>query len=164
MKIRGSSFMVLLLIVFLNIIPLTGSAQSQSQDTENKYDFNLQKKAGSTETKAISNDSQISTADKLTHEYKMTMEKNKLYECIILVAGLIITLLIVLGLMSKKSSFSANSIINASALILIIFGTIFIVVLSNAEAQLTASIGILGAIAGYLFGTMHKRDGSKDTQ
>ncbi len=94
----------------------------------------------------------------------MTQERNKLYECIILAVGLIITLAIILGLMSKKTSFTATNIMNASALILIIYGTIFIVVLSDAEAQLTASIGILGAIAGYLFGTMNKREGSKEVQ
>ena len=162
MKTIGNSILIFLLIIFFNITPLSGSAQSQ--EIVNKFDFNVQKKSETIEAKGITGNSEISTADKLTHEFKMAQERNKLYECIILVVGLIITLAIILGLMSKKTSFSANNIMNASALILIIYGTIFIVVLSDAEAQLTASIGILGAIAGYLFGTMNKRDGSKEAQ
>lgn len=162
MKTIGNSILIFFLIIFFNITPLSRSAQSQ--EIVNKFDFNVQKKSEAIEAKNTTGNSEILTADKLTHEFKMTQERNKLYECIILAVGLVVTLSIILWFMSKKPSFSANNIMNASALILIIYGTIFIVVLSDAEAQLTASIGVLGAIAGYLFGTMHKRDGSKEAQ
>jgi len=42
-------------------------------------------------------------------------------------------------------------------LIIIVYGTIILVLVAEAEQQLTAAIGILGAIAGYLFGTIQLR-------
>jgi len=42
--------------------------------------------------------------------------------------------------------------VTGTALIYNVFGTIVLVNLSDNKDQLTASMGILGAIAGYLFG------------
>lgn len=98
----------------------------------------------------------VSEADRLTHEYHMTQEKNRFYECIVLSVSLMVSLLIVLRFIISTPGYSAVHIVNASALVFIIFGTIFLVILADAEAQLTASMGILGAIAGYLFGTMRR--------
>jgi hypothetical protein len=41
----------------------------------------------------------------------------------------------------------------------VIFGTIILVIISTTESQLTASMGILGAVAGYLFGKNAKDSG-----
>jgi len=40
--------------------------------------------------------------------------------------------------------------------VLVIFATVLVVILAKAEQQLTAATGILGAIAGYLFGKTTK--------
>lgn len=97
-------------------------------------------------------------ADRLTHEYRMTQERNKLYLCGFLILLAALSLLIVLRFITR-TSYTAWHIINASGLVLIIFATVLLVLLVDAEAQLTASMGILGAIAGYLFGTMRREEG-----
>lgn len=89
------------------------------------------------------------------HEFRMTQERNRLIVCVILILGLVASLEIILRYITR-TSYTSNSIVNASGLVLIVFGTIYIVVLSDNEQQLTATIGILGAIAGYLFGTMER--------
>lgn len=101
---------------------------------------------------------QRSDPDQLTFDYRMAQVKYKLYECLMLSVSLIVSLLIVLRFITK-TTYSAANIVSASGLTFIIFGTIFLVLLADAEAQLTASMGILGAIAGYLFGTMRRGEG-----
>ena len=46
--------------------------------------------------------------------------------------------------------------VNGSGLVLVIFATVLVVVLAKVDQQLTAATGILGAIAGYLFGKATK--------
>lgn len=65
--------------------------------------------------------------------------------------------LITVLLFLKGTPHSARDIVNASGLNLIIFGTIILVMIVDTSEQLTAAIGVLAAIAGYLFGTMQKR-------
>ncbi|MBK8890736.1 MAG: hypothetical protein IPN75_10250, partial [Dechloromonas sp.] len=45
--------------------------------------------------------------------------------------------------------------VSATGLICIVFGTILLVLMAETETQLTASVGIIGAVAGYLFRSMH---------
>lgn len=98
----------------------------------------------------------LSEADRLTHEFRMTQERYKLYECLILSFCMFVCLLIALWALKQTSNFNAGNVLNATGLVLIVFGTIYVVVLSDTEQQMTATVGILGAIAGYLFGTMEK--------
>ena len=65
--------------------------------------------------------------------------------------------LITVLLFLKVTPHSARDIVNASGLNLIIFGTIILVMIVDTSEQLTAAIGVLAAIAGYLFGTMQKK-------
>lgn len=69
-----------------------------------------------------------------------------------------ITVSLTLVFLSRpQHSASAGDIVNAIGLIIIVYGTIILVLVAEAEQQLTAAIGILGAIAGYLFGTIQSR-------
>lgn len=111
----------------------------------------------SSETEAYSTNAQ---ADLLTHEYRMTQNRYKLYECIALAASVVISLVIVLTFIRKNEAL-ASHIVHASGLVFIIFGTIFLVILAGAESQLTAAMGIMGAIAGYLFGKLNTSDSKK---
>lgn len=51
---------------------------------------------------------------------------------------------------------------SATGLIYIVFGTIILVVIANTDQQLTASMGILGAVAGYLFGRSQRDQGEEE--
>jgi hypothetical protein len=49
-------------------------------------------------------------------------------------------------------------------LVLVIYATILVVVIARAEQQLTAAIGVLGAIIGYLFGSAARAATTADKQ
>lgn len=75
---------------------------------------------------------------------------NEFWYIILLSLLCIISLTIVLNFLKSRDP-SAKDIVNATGLTLIIFGTIILVLVVSTSEQLTAAIGILGAIAGYLF-------------
>ncbi len=89
------------------------------------------------------------------HEWKMLLERNRLIYCVVLSLTAVISLAIMLWFLTK-SKHSAENIVSASGLVFIIFGTIILVILASADAQLTAAIGVMGAIAGYLFGSIQR--------
>jgi len=102
-------------------------------------------------------------ADKFTHDFRMQQENNKLYEIIILSALALVSLFIVLRFITVKKVYSASHIVNATGLIFIIFGTILLVIMTDTDEQLTAPIGILGAVAGYLFGSINREKSGTET-
>jgi hypothetical protein len=58
-----------------------------------------------------------------------------------------------------RTNAAPAQMVNGAGLTLIIFGTVFLAYTVNDKDQLIASVGILGAIAGYLFGTASGRGG-----
>jgi hypothetical protein len=100
-------------------------------------------------------------ADELTHEFNMRRENNKVYEIVILGVVALLSLFLVLRFLGAKSNTSAPHIVNATGLICIIFGTIMLVLMAQSDQQLTAAVGILGAVAGYLFRSMHQEEDAK---
>lgn len=78
---------------------------------------------------------------------------NEFWYIVLLCVVAIIALLMVLYFLRDHKN-CPRDIVNAAGLILIIFGTIILVLVVDTTEQLTAAIGVLGAIAGYLFGTI----------
>jgi len=76
----------------------------------------------------------------------------------------VISLIVVLIFIRSTKNHTARDVVNASGLNLIIFGTIILVLIVDTSEQLTAAIGVLGAIAGYLFGTLQKKVSDQSTQ
>jgi hypothetical protein len=99
-------------------------------------------------------------ADQLTNSFKMLQETNKVYEIVILASLALISLFIVLYFLTAKTAYSGAHIVNASGLICIIWGTILLVLMAQSDQQMTAAVGILGAVAGYLFRSMHQGEDS----
>lgn len=64
----------------------------------------------------------------------------------------IVTLVISLTFLRNRGT--AGDIVTVSALNFLIFGTILLAIVSQDVRQLTAAIGVIGAIAGYLFRSM----------
>jgi hypothetical protein len=62
----------------------------------------------------------------------------------------------------KSREASPETMVNGSGLVLVIFATVLVVILAKADQQLTAATGILGAIAGYLFGKATKGSGGPE--
>lgn len=92
-------------------------------------------------------------------EYYSRRQLNTLYFAIILAATALLAHIFVLQSLRRDGSSKApTAIVSATGLIYIIFGTILLVVIATTEQQLTASMGILGAVAGYLFGKNTKEE------
>jgi uncharacterized membrane protein len=152
------------------VLLLASSALSIAQDSVVKQ----LETAGSYETALRSSDVSAAPAaspvqdlqakaDQLTHEYKMRQESNKVYEIIILSLLALISLFLVLRFLTAKTPNAGPHIVNATGLICIIFGTILLVIMAQSDQQLTAAVGILGAVAGYLFRSMHRGDDGKES-
>ena len=87
--------------------------------------------------------------------YRMEEESNRLILALsVIVAGLL-SLLLVLAFLKSKGT-APETIVTGSGLVLVIFATVLIVILVKRDEQLTAATGILGALAGYLFGKAAK--------
>jgi O-antigen/teichoic acid export membrane protein len=82
-------------------------------------------------------------------------EANRLVLAIIVTGAATVSLMLVLIALYKRQSLP-EAMVAASGLVLVIFATVLIVILAKTDQQLTAPIGILGAIAGYLFGKSTK--------
>ena len=80
-----------------------------------------------------------------------------------LIGAGILSLIIVLGFLKLIGTREASTMVNASGLVLVVYATVLVVMVAKAEQQLTAAIGILGAIAGYLLGTATKPGAGGDS-
>ena len=94
-------------------------------------------------------------------EFRAKQEQNRFYLLIVLLLVMPLSLLLVLWFIRKSEDYTERSVINASGLVLVIQATTFVVIASPTTEQLTAAIGVLGAIAGYLFGSAKSRDEPK---
>lgn len=99
-------------------------------------------------------DPTVVQADKLTHDFNIERERIKLLEAVFVSLLAVTLLFIVLRFLNSKGPSAVPHMVNATGLICIVFGTILLVLMAQNESQLTASVGILGAVAGYLFRSM----------
>jgi len=91
-------------------------------------------------------------SDKGYEDLRMAQEHRKQ----ITVLGLMVVALLALGMMMYvllcKTQASPVDIVHGSGLVLVVFATVLVVAMAETDQQLTAAIGILGTIIGYLFG------------
>jgi TRAP-type mannitol/chloroaromatic compound transport system permease large subunit len=90
--------------------------------------------------------------------YRMIQQRNAPIYAGILALTAIIAHLATLRFLARMNG-SASYVVSVTALIYVVFGTILLVVIASTEAQLTAAMGILGAVAGYVFGKT-RREGA----
>lgn len=76
---------------------------------------------------------------------------NQLWTTVLLAVVWLITFVLMINFMHRQNS---RDYVNVLGLNLIIFATLFMVLVVETDQQLTAGAGILGAIAGYLFRAM----------
>lgn len=162
---HASSTLALAVMIFLAAAVSPCRAQDSTikqLEAVGSYDTAL--KAGSAAVPASTGTGQElqTKADEYTHEYRMQQERNKVYEVLILSVLALGSLFLALRFLSAKSAYSGPHIVNATGLICIIFGTILLVIMAQSDQQLTAAVGILGAIAGYLFRSMRSGEEIKE--
>ena len=92
-------------------------------------------------------------------EFRTLQEKNRFWLIgeMLLVTPLF--LLIILHYVVKGGNYSVRSVLNISGLVLVVQATTIVVLAAQTSEQLTAAIGVLGAIAGYLFGSTKQSTG-----
>jgi len=143
-----SRIIVLILMLMFSAVVYAEENITQAQQPEN-----------SSELDALSFDKvfdKITTeeATPLVSSVKHLRIENEFYYVIILASLCIISLSIVMFFLVRiKQDVKARDIVSSAGLIIIVFGTIILVLIVDTSEQLTAAIGILGAIAGYLFRT-----------
>ncbi|MDH5738920.1 MAG: hypothetical protein OEY77_01190 [Nitrospira sp.] len=87
--------------------------------------------------------------------YRMEEESNRLILAIAVMGTGLFALFLVLSYL-KSIGAAPEAVVTGSGLVLVVFATVLIVILVKRDEQLTAATGILGAIAGYLFGKAAK--------
>ncbi len=90
-------------------------------------------------------------------ELIILQEENRMWLLIGIICSTPVILGMVLFCLKTLDHCSEESLVNAIGLVLVIEGTMFIAVSALTSEQLTAPIGILGAIAGYLFGSARRK-------
>lgn len=74
----------------------------------------------------------------------------------------VLSLLIVLGFMKSIETTKPGDLVVTAGLIIIIYSTINLVLVAGNQEQIAPATGVLGAIAGYLFGTAYSRKSGGD--
>lgn len=139
---------ILMTLILFSFMPtVMAVAQDTTSDNGDIVSFEQ------TYTKAES----VGEASSVAPEIEKLRINNEFWSVVLLSGLCVISLIIVLGFL-KTQNHSAKDTVNAAGLILIIFGTIILVLVVNTSEQLTAAIGILGAIAGYLFRSVQNHD------
>ncbi len=82
---------------------------------------------------------------------------------VIITAGLLAFSLVVISYLMKITPHQARDLVTVIGLVSVIFGSLLLVLVVDTTEALTAPMGILGAIAGYLFGTAQRKDDSSES-
>ena len=109
---------------------------------------------GSPSLSGVDADSGELTADQ---RYRWLHEQHRQTHLLILVGAMTIALIIVLYFLRANPRNTAETLLNGAGLVLVIFGTLYISECAITTEQLTAPMGILGAIAGYIFGSSQRK-------
>lgn len=152
-----------LLTSFLLMLCFTQYAFSQSPPPAEAFGFEnipeadqqqvAQQAAAEIDRKA--QDKEFAIADRLTLEYRTTLERYRFYEVVVLALLAVISLFVVLTFIKSSKQFQPRDMVHATGLVLVVFSTIIVILLADVEVQLTAAMGVLGGIAGFLFGSFN---------
>ena len=107
------------------------------------------------ESEGMAQNRDLAIADRLTLEYRTTLERYRFYEVVVLALLAVVSLFVVLAFIKSSKQFQPRDMVHATGLVLVVFSTIIVILLADVEVQLTAAMGILGGIAGFLFGSFN---------
>jgi len=77
---------------------------------------------------------------------------------VLITAALFSFTLLIITFLMKITPHQPKDIVTIIGLVSVIFGTILLVLVVDTTETLTAPMGILGAIAGYLFGSVQRKE------
>ena len=151
MKHWSISFITLLLTCFA-LTATAGPDAAPPQVSDYFYDAQPATMADSNTRSKKSNGAEVRAepAPEITPPMLVETRINNELWYVLMLGGLCLSSLgIVMYFLHARDS-GARDMVNAAGIILIIFGTIILVLVVTTSEQLTAAIGVLGAIAGYL--------------
>jgi len=93
------------------------------------------------------------------HEYRMAQERHRIWALVTLAGAAVLAHGLLLWRLGTNNP---SQIVIGTGFIYIVFGTIVLVTLSDNKDQLTASMGLMGAIVGYLFGRVQPARGQDE--
>jgi uncharacterized membrane protein HdeD (DUF308 family) len=97
--------------------------------------------------------------DQLVIEYRNKEREANQRSFLVVTGAMIVALLLALIAIHKSGNRSAEPVVMTSGLILIVYGALAVTLVATTHEQLTTPIGVLGAMAGYLFGRSSLRRG-----
>lgn len=132
-------YIILICLIFIPMTTYSDNSEKILADLdEQKIEVQARQEGGGAVTKA---------------EYRKIQEIHRFYLIAALIAVTPIFLIILLYFIGRSKEYTEHAIIHSSGLVLIIQATTIVVIAAPTTEQLTAAVGILAAIAGYLFGS-----------
>ena len=159
------SVQTIAMVIIMTVFGWNANAADALPNLVQKWEKLIENNTPSKTLGEYSENQELSEKDRLLlkkkAEYIMLQEKHRMLLLIAIVVSTPVLLALVLFFLKKAPNYSDDSLVHAIGLVLVIEGTMFIAVSAITTEQLTAPIGILGAIAGYLFGTARNRTAAK---
>jgi hypothetical protein len=143
----------------------TGEDKKSSKPVDEIYGTataGLPDKAETSQTVTIPK-SEYAEYQERAHEFQTLQENHRHWFTFGAMASAVLCLLSVLCFIHKRS-LPAKDSITLVGLVLVIFGVIILIQVVDSERQLTASIGVFGAVVGYLFGSVSARESSEQRE
>ena len=150
-------------IVFLGLMLAVPALRAQDADPGNlaqSVAFDAVSKPAPSDSGPSDSDAAAAADDPDYFRFRMAQQRSAPIYAGILALTAIIAHLSTLRFLARMNG-AASYVVSVTALIYVVFGTILLVVIATTEAQLTAAMGILGAVAGYIFGKT-RREGVVD--
>lgn len=141
------------LLIVLLIVPGNNICAEESDINKIKMEFGFNKK--------VSKQAPSLQKEKYSDTVILTLIKNN-KQYVEITASLYALSMIIILILMRLTPHQAKDLITIIGLISVIFATILLVLIVDTTETLTAPMGILGAIAGYLFGTAQKTEVSKE--
>lgn len=147
MKNTFQNISLLFLLLFLPVSSIYAAGNNAAADIKKEFDHSSVVIQEATEQKPKSTDAlQLALIDNNHNYVKIT-------------AALFAFTLIIITFLMNNVQHKPKDVVTIVGLVSVIFGTILLVLVVDTTETLTAPMGILGAIAGYLFGTAQKKEG-----
>lgn len=120
---------------------------NNTRRTMENYSFEkVSKQKPSTQKRSYTNTAAVQLA---------LIDNNKSY--VLITAGVYAFTLLIITFLMKITTHRATDLVTIIGLVSVVFGTILLVLVVDTTETLTAPMGILGVIAGYLFGTTQRK-------
>lgn len=81
----------------------------------------------------------------------VTWAGNQLPMMIILTLAAVTMFALMLTFIARSPGHSADNLVTGGGMVVVVFGALLLILMADTQEQLTATVGLLGAVAGYLF-------------